>query len=294
MKHTRATVRRSCCSAVTLRLQSPAMLRPALREVAVVLALSRVGFATYLAYPAGVFMVFVSYPVVILMYRFVFSAVYEGGKNLAGYNLSGILTYVTVSWLLNTFYMTPTGRQLGARVRDGAVAVDLLRPYNLMGVYFGQGLGRTLFRVIFATIPLMLIFALSGGILPPQPNLVPQFLLAICCGYLINFELDYMIGLIAFFFGYNNGIRWGIRLVMSIAGGMVIPLNYLPPAIGQLFMLQPTQFMFYQPLQIYLGRESGLDAWISVAGGLSWVMGLLVAAQLMQRAGQRRLSISGG
>jgi len=270
------------------------VFRKVAQQAGIILAMSRVGFATYLAYPAGVGMVFISYPIVILMYRFVMSAVYEGGKVLAGYNLSGILTYVTVSWLLNTFYMTPTGRQLGARVRDGMVAMDLVKPVNLMALYFGQSLGRTLFRASFATIPLLAIFGLAGGIQAPAGALLPQFLIAVACGYLINFELDYMIGLIAFFFGYNNGVRWGIRVAMTIAGGMVIPLNYLPPAVARVFMMQPTQYMFYQPLQLYLGRQSSPDAWITVAGALAWVLFLLAAAQLMQRAGTRRLSISGG
>jgi ABC-2 type transport system permease protein len=257
-------------------------------------AMAKVGFATYLAYPAGVGMVFLSYPIVIMMYRYVFSAVYAGGKEIASYNIDSILTYVTVSWLLNTFYMTPTGRQLGARVRDGQVAMDLLKPVNLMSIYFGQSLGRTIFRLIFATIPLLLIFAFLGGIKTPPREAIAPFIVAVFLGYSVNFLLDYMIGLIAFYIGYNNGIRWGIRMVMNLAGGMVIPLNYFPPALQRIFEYSPTKYMFYKPVQIFLGRDAGPDAWLTVAEGLCWVLGMIIAAQLMQRDGTRRLSLSGG
>ena len=269
-------------------------MRQLAHQVTFLFAIAKVGFATYLAYPAGVGMVFLSYPIVIMMYRYVFGAVYSSGKEIASYNLPSILTYVTVSWLLNTFYMTPTGRQLGARIRDGQVAMDLLKPVNLMAIYFGQSLGRTFFRLVFATIPLLLIFALFGGILPPSSGALAPFIVAVFIGYTINFMMDYMIGLIAFYFGYNNGIRWGIRMVMNLAGGMVIPLNYFPEPLQKIFTYFPTQYMFYKPVQIYLGRESGPDAWLNAGVGLCWLLVLIAGAQVMQWDGTRRMSLSGG
>jgi ABC-2 type transport system permease protein len=271
-----------------------AVVRRLTRQAGLLLAMAKVGFATYLAYPAGVGMVFLSYPIVIMMNRYVFHAAYAHGKVVAGFNLDSILTYVTVSWLLNTFYMTPTGRQLGARVRDGQVAMDLIKPVNLMALYFGQSLGRTLFRALFATLPLLFIFAVAGGLLPPPPAAVPPFLLAVIAGYFVNFLMDYMIGLIAFYVGYNNGIRWGIRMVMNLAGGIVIPLSFFPAPIAKVFSYFPTQFMFYRPVQIFLGRYGALEAWGVALQGLCWVAGLYAAAQLMQRDGTRRLSVSGG
>ena len=264
------------------------------RSLAIVAAMVEVGFSMYLAYPAGVAMVFISYPIVIMMYRYVFNAVYAHGDNLAGYNLMGILTYVTVSWILNTFYMTPTGRNLGSRVRDGQVAMDLIKPVNLATLYFGQSMGRTGFRALFATIPLVTVFSLMGMITPPNWSTLPQFSLAIIAGYLINFHIDFMIGLIACYIGYNHGIRWAIRMVMNIAGGMVIPLDYFPPVLEQIFRLFPTQFMFFIPTQIYLGKLAPMAAWDCVAQSYAWVAGLIILSQIMQRDGVRRLSLAGG
>lgn len=270
------------------------MLRQFTHQLSFLMAMSKVGFASYLAYPAGVLMVFISYPIVIMMYRYVFNAVYSTADELAGYSLVTMITYVTISWILNTFYMTPTGRHLGARVRDGQVAMDLIKPVNLQGIYLGMSLGRTAFRVAFATLPLLVVFMLFGGIRPPAAHLLPQFVLAVACGYLINFQLDYMIGLLAFYLEYNNGIRWGIRMVMNVAGGMVIPLSYFPEVLARIFSFFPTQFMFYKPVQIYLGRVDAFGAWLTVAQSLAWIVTLFICAQLLQREGSRRLSISGG
>jgi len=157
-----------------------------------------------------------------------------------------------------------------------------------------MSLGRTAFRAVFATLPLLVVFTLFGGIRPPAVQLLPQFILAVACGYLVNFQLDYMIGLLAFYLEYNNGIRWGIRMVMNIAGGMVIPLSYFPEVLARIFAFLPTQYMFYKPVQIYLGRVDAAGAWLTVAQGLGWVLVLLVSAQALQRRGARRLSISGG
>jgi ABC-2 type transport system permease protein len=258
-----------------------------------VLGFAKVGFASYLAYPAGVAMVFLSYPVIIMMYRAVFGAVYDAGAQ-TGYSREGWLTYVTVSWILNTFYMTPTGRNLGANVREGQVAMDLLKPLNLQAIYFGQSLGRTMFRLVFASIPLLVAFTLLAELQAPRLEQVLPFALTVFLGYLINFQLDYMIGLTAFFLEYNNGVRMGVRMVMNLAGGMVIPLDYLPPAVQEVFRALPTQFMFFQPMQVYLGRHDLLHSWLVVGTALAWVRGLLLLAQLVQRLGMRQLSISGG
>lgn len=270
------------------------MLTELKQHFSLLLAMAKVGFTMYLAYPAGVLMVFISYPIVIMMYRYVFGAVYAHRDELAGYSLASILTYVTVSWILNTFYMTPTGRTLGARIRDGQVAMDLIKPINLISIYFGQSLGRTAFRATFATVPLVLAFILLGNIETIQPSHIAPFALAICCGYLINFHMDYMIGLIACYLGYNNGIRWGIRMVMNIVGGMVIPLTYFPPVLEKIFRLLPTQFMFFMPTQIYLGKLDLAQSWLAVLQSAAWVAFLVLCAQLMQRDGVRRLSVAGG
>ena len=124
---------------------------------------------------------------------------------------------MSVSWILNTFYMTPTGRNLGANVREGQVAMDLLKPLNLQAVYFGQSLGRTMFRLVFASIPLLLIFTVFAQLQVPRPAMLLPFVVSVFCGYLINFILDYMIGLTAFFLEYNNGVRMGMRMVMNAA-----------------------------------------------------------------------------
>ncbi|MDQ3023166.1 MAG: ABC-2 family transporter protein [bacterium] len=257
------------------------------------LGFAKVGFASYLAYPAGVAMVFLSYPIIILMFRAVFGAVYDAGAE-TGYTREAWLTYVTVSWILNTFYMTPTGRNLGANVREGQVAMDLLKPLNLQAIYFGQSLGRTMFRLVFASIPLLIAFSFFAQLQKPRLELLIPFALTVFCGYLINFQLDYMIGLSAFFLEYNNGVRMGVRMVMNLAGGMVIPLDYLPPQVADVFRALPTQFMFFQPMQVYLGRHSVGDSWLVVATALCWVLGLLLLAQLLQWKGMQKLSISGG
>ncbi|MCC7478128.1 ABC-2 family transporter protein [bacterium] len=283
-------------SATGLTIQPPQ--RPArhgLRSLlASIFALAQVGFNSYLAYPAGVVFVFLSYPIIIVMYRYVYGAVYASGASIGGMDMQGAITYVTISWSLNTFYMTPTGRNLGAAVREGQVAMDLLKPLNLMANYLGQGIGRTFFRLCFATLPLLLVFNLFGDIKPPSAAAVLPFFLAIVLGYSINFILDYSIGLLSFYLEYNNGIRMGIRMVMNIAGGMVIPLSQFPEGVERAFKLLPTQHMFYQPMQIYLGHISGAEAWLMVLRALVWVVLLGLGAQLLQRGGMKRLAISGG
>ena len=74
----------------------------------------------------------------------------------------------------------------------------------------------------------------------------------------------------------------------------MIPLDYLPPGVAAVFHKLPTQYMFFQPMQIFLERRTLGEAWLSVGAALCWVLGLLLLAQLVQQRGFRQLSISGG
>jgi len=257
----------------------------------------KVGFATYLAYPVGVAMHLFSYPIIILTMQFVYRAVYayrEGGA-IGGFYLGEMMTYLVLGYILRMSQMTPVGQVIGTRVREGLIAMELMKPVSLFSWYLAENVGRTLFRLIFGGVPVLLLFVLLGTVgLPASGVHFAAFMAFFVLAWLVNFLLDYLVGISAFFFEFNYGIRWTTRMLTQLIGGLLVPLTYFPAPIAKLFSLLPPALMYYTPLSIYLGKVPAEKLYLPFGLAFLWIGVLYLIAHLLERAGIRRLAISGG
>ncbi len=257
----------------------------------------KVGFATYLAYPVGVAMHLISYPIIILTMQFVYRAVYayRDGGAIGGFYLSEMMTYLVLGYILRMSQMTPVGQVIGVRVREGLIAMELMKPVSLFSWYLAENVGRTLFRLLFGGVPVLLLFILFGTVGMPASGVhFAAFLAFFVLAWLVNFLLDYLVGISAFFFEFNYGIRWTTRMLTQLIGGLLVPLSYFPTPIAKLFSLLPPALMYYTPLSIYLGKVPAGKLYLPFGLALFWIAVLYLIAFLLERAGVRRLAISGG
>ena len=68
-------------------------------------------------------------------------------------------TYVAVSWMARAFYFNNIDREMAMEIKDGKVAVELIKPYSYLGMKTMQGLGEGIFRLLFFSVPGMIIVA---------------------------------------------------------------------------------------------------------------------------------------
>ncbi len=98
----------------------------------------RVGYLTYLAYRLQVFMNLISYLLIIGLNYFLWRAVYAKHRVIAGFTLEQMMTYVVIAWSARTFFANRIDKVIGEAVRDGSIAMDLLRPTTTSGLWAGR------------------------------------------------------------------------------------------------------------------------------------------------------------
>ncbi|MEO7993489.1 MAG: ABC-2 family transporter protein [bacterium] len=260
-------------------------------------AFTRIGFLIPLAFRLFPFMMIISYPIIMTgnyyLYRAIYSA--KGGAPIAGMTLEQAITYLLICWTVRSFYKNPLARIIGERVKSGDIAIDLIRPIDVFANYLCQGIGRGLHRLVFISIPLVLLIVCSQRVaLPPDALTWFLFLVSAIGGFLLNCGFGYIVGLLAFFFEYNDGLDWVLDLLTKLLGGLMLPLTFFPDKIVGILKLLPFAGMYFQPASIFMGTIHGDAAWQAVALQYTWIFLLMGTGRLMLHFGSRKLLVQGG
>jgi ABC-2 type transport system permease protein len=250
----------------------------------------KVDFAYSMWFWAGSFTTIMG---MLIMYAF-WHAVYQNHSVIAGMNLSTMLTYVVIAMLLGN-YVAGVGGQLSQNIRDGSVAIELMRPYDLLHKLVALDLGRKVTGTIQNTLPMVVIAfvflhinapaSVGGGFL-----FVPSALL----GVLLGAQVDLITGIVAFW----TVNAWGVRIlrdaILMFFTGSLIPINLFPSWLQTLGQFLPFQSMVYIPVSIYTGRLTGMHAVTAVLVQLAWLVGVYVAIRLIWSVAIRKVTIFGG
>src|ERR1700689_3211347 len=120
----------------------------------------RVGFVNILAFPLRYFTGIVTYFLNVTVYYFIWSAVYRSGIAIAGYNLAQMITYVSVGWMIRSFYWNTIDQEMAYEVIEGKIAMDLIKPVSVQWMWISRAIGESAFRLGLLTLPTAVVVAL--------------------------------------------------------------------------------------------------------------------------------------
>jgi len=259
------------------------------------LELIRIRFLTMLAYRVNYYSGIIIYAINIGAYYFTWRAIYGGAESLGGFTAAQMTTYIAVSWMARAFYFNNLDREIALEIRDGSVAVQMIRPYNYLLVKVMQGFGEGLFRLTMFMAPGMVVVCLLFPVeLPADPARWALFLVMIWFSFLINTQLNLIVGMFAFFVENNEGMIRMKRVAIDLFSGVLIPMSFFPLWAQDLLAWTPFPAITYLPSSVFTGRMSGAEAWEALLVQIVWAAVLVVPIILMWRASRRRLFVQGG
>src|SRR5277367_2138197 len=132
---------------------------------------SRVGFVNMLAFRLRYFTGIITYFLNVTVYYFVWSAVYSSGQSFAGYNLSQMLTYVSVGWIIRSFYWNTIDQEMAYEVIEGKIAMDLIKPVSMQWMWISRATGESAFRLVLLTAPTAVVIMLLFPVQRPASGL---------------------------------------------------------------------------------------------------------------------------
>lgn len=229
----------------------------------------------------------------VYILRSLWTALYAQNAAPLNLPLHSMITYATVAMLMSLVLEVDATRLIREKVREGTIALDLMKPISVPFYFFSDGLGQTALHALLV-IPSLLIALLMVRIDVPSPPVFAAFLLAFAIGYGVNFFLNFVMNCIAFWTLETFAIQLIVRWTSDLLSGQIIPLAFFPGLLGRLVFALPFAAIYSTPLLIYIGiiPPSGYAAAMLVQ--LLWLLLFAGLASAVWRAASNRVVIQGG
>lgn len=259
---------------------------------------ARIGFVNILAYRLRYYAGILTYLINVTVYYFIWTAVYgPGGRGgtIAGYGLGQMLTYVSVGWVIRSFYWNTIDQELAYEVLEGKIAMELIKPISVQGMWLARAAGESAFRLLLLSVPtatvLVLLFPVHG---PASAAHFALFLAGVVNSFLLMAAISFLIGTCAVpLFSILSLIR-AKSLLIELLSGLLIPISFFPAPLRTLSHWLPFEHIAFTPLQIYLGKLNEAQALRALAVGWVWVAVLLWAGHVWWKYAVRKITIHGG
>ncbi|MFD1739659.1 ABC transporter permease [Bacillus salitolerans] len=230
----------------------------------------------------------------LLIMYFFWHAVYESRSTIENIDLSTMLTYIVIAMLLQG-YVGGIGNELAENIRNGDVAIELMRPYDLIFKLISLDLGSKFTYFFRETIPMVVIaFLFMKLMFPTSIEVILLFLVSAFLGIWIGTFFDFIIGVLAF---WTVNI-WGLRVlkegVFMFFSGALVPIVLFPEWLKSISLVLPFQSMIYVPVSIYTGILTGIDAYMAVGIQLIWVVALYILVRAIWAQALKQITIFGG
>ncbi|GAB7389332.1 ABC-2 family transporter protein [Bacillaceae bacterium] len=258
------------------------------------LEIIRIRFLTMLAYRVNYYSGIVIYSINIGAYYFLWQAIYGGQASMGGLTAAQMTTYIAVSWMARAFYFNNLDREILLEIKEGKVAIEMIRPYDYLTVKMMQGLGEGLFRLLFFSVPGILVVGMFLPIAwPASLQTWGLYLTSLLFSFLINTQINLITGVLSFFFLNNEGMMRAKRVIVDLFSGLILPISFYPDWAQHFLQLLPFQAISYLPGMIFTGAI-GQAVWQALAVQLFWFVALIFPLRFLWARARKNLIVQGG
>ena len=240
--------------------------------------------------PGGMFVTVFFYVAVVSVLSALWrTATQANGGAVAGYTAVALTWYVATSECATVTLNTRLIEEAGEDIASGSVAVELLRPVSVLWLRVATQVGGALPRIaVCGVVGIVLSWWMVGA--PPDPWALllagPSLLLAITC----NLVAQHAFAGASFWIRDARSTWFLYQKLVFIVGGMLLPLQVLPPAMTSVALWLPFMAMAYAPSRLASGFFEPHLLLVQVA----WLGVLSAVAVGVFARGERRLQVIGG
>jgi ABC-2 type transport system permease protein len=264
-------------------------------ELAPYLEFSRVGFVNILAFRLRYFTGIITYFLNVTVYYFIWTAVFHLASTRAGYTLPQMITYVSVGWIMRSFYWNTIDQEMAYEVIEGKIAMDFIKPVSIQWMWICRAMGESVFRLGLLTLPTAVIV---GFVFPVErPSSTEDFLLfmiGVVGSFFLMAAINFMIGTCAIPLKSILALIRAKYWLIELLSGLLIPIAFFPQKLQKIMAWLPFEHIANTPLQIYLGKLDLAHALRALATQWIWVLVLMFLAHVWWDRAARKITIHGG
>jgi ABC-2 type transport system permease protein len=252
-----------------------------------------VALAANLAYRGAVgiwiFTTFIQPVVFIVVWRTV-----AGGGSTGGYTAGQFVAYFLVMMVVDHLTFIWHMWEFEWRMRTGAFSPLLLRPVHPIHNDVCENLSYKLVGLV-GVLPAAVLLgaAFDADLSSTGPGEVLAFLPALVLAMGLRFMVEWCLALSAFWLTKVTAINSLFFALTVFFGGFFAPLALLPGWMQTVAVWTPFSWSLAFPVEVLLGRRSGLDILLGYGAQLGWIVLALACLSLLWRRATRRYSAVG-
>ncbi|WP_312651135.1 ABC-2 family transporter protein [Proteiniclasticum sp.] len=255
-------------------------------------------FQMLLSYKANVIIFMLGEWLMLTVSFFLWKAIFSSSpdKVINGFTLNEMIMYIIISFLTTLMTSVDISFDIAREVKDGSIAINLIRPISYEKRMLFQALGGVLYNfvIIFVaafTVVNLIFYSTTG--FTSDVN-IPLYMLSMMMGIVINFYFSYTFGLLSFKITNMWGMSQIMGAVTQLLSGALIPIVFFPEIFRKVITILPFSSIVYTPTMIYLGKISGSEAYNALMLQFVWIIVMIVISRFMWKTLVKSLSILGG
>lgn len=222
-------------------------------------------------------------------------AAYGETEIVSGVGKQDMFTYTIISVIMGNLMTIGVESRIESSVHSGSVALDMLKPVNIYGIYLAEDLGDMIIAFFQIAVPLLLLDTVIFGFPAPASGVhFILFLLSFCIGYLINWILAALLGMCAFKVISMGPVRNVKGSLITLLSGRMIPLWFFPKGFQTFLETLPFVNIYQLPLGIYIGRYTYEEILFRTGLQFIWCVALWLIFNIVQRKAASAVLIQGG
>lgn len=230
---------------------------------------------------------------------FIYQAFYKGAGQDVPMDFQNLVTYVWLQQaLFALIYMRDKDSEVTKSIKNGTVAYELVRPYNLYIWWYIKCISKKLAKVFLRMFP-VIILALC---LPEPYNLAlpaswSSFLMSLvtlALGSLILVAISVIMQTTIFFTGDDKGVYGIVYTFAELLSGLTLPVPFLPDILQKITYVLPFRLTGDLPFRVYSGDISLAESFMNLGFQAFWLVALVLIGVILMNKATKKICIQGG
>lgn len=248
-----------------------------------------------LAYKFDVYGNIIMQTIIMIATAFFWKALFKNAESMGGVSVDTMLTYTVISSMISVVLITNVEWRITESVQTGAIAIDLMRPVNIFGVFFAENLGSVTALFFQNLLPIFIIGSLFIKL--PAPRSAPQFMLfliSLVLAFFINWYLSVIFGMFSFKVIEMSALIQVKKHLVRLLSGSMIPLWFFPNWLRSVLEILPFPYIYQLPLSIYVGHYTSESLVRGLLIQILWVMALFIIETRLEKQAIKHVMVQGG
>lgn len=225
---------------------------------------------------------------------FVWSAVYSGGREYAGYTLSDLQIYTVLAVSMRFVSSMEVHWSMAEDIRKGTLSGFIIKPVSYVWARFFRYLGLVPLRIL-STGVIILIAVLAGGIsvIDIGAENILGFVCFVGLSIMFNFLTNFALGCLSFWLTRVNGINATWWMVGRFLSGAMFPIDMVGGILGQILVMLPFKLGIFVPISALVNDQS-FRWYLEMSGSyLLWIFVFGLVVSFVWRKGLRQFEAVG-